>query len=213
MNEAIFYADIRKTLFNGRLKPSQFQGLALINQEMNERSVHGPQRDYILATAYHETGRTMQPIEENLRYSATGLLKTFPKYFTPLQAQICAYKPEKIANIAYANRMGNGPVESGDGWRFRGRGYVMLTGRDNYEDWEITDRPEEARVTSTAARILVQGMIEGRFTGLPLRQFVNTTKCDYMEARRVVNHMDRAADIAGYAVQFGAARIAAGGRM
>jgi len=69
---------------------------------------------------------------ENLNYSAQGLLATFPKRVTPEQAQQLAHHPEAIGNHIYCNRIGNGPESSGDGYRFRGRGYIQLTGRDNY---------------------------------------------------------------------------------
>lgn len=72
-------------------------------------------------------------LTENLNYSAKGLAGVFKKYF-PSEAEAKPYerKPEKIANRVYANRMGNGPESSGDGWKFRGRGLVQLTGRSNY---------------------------------------------------------------------------------
>lgn len=70
-------------------------------------------------------------MKENLNYSSQGLLKTFSKYFNEKQAEQYARKPEMIANRAYANRMGNSNEASGDGWTFRGKGYIMLTGRSN----------------------------------------------------------------------------------
>lgn len=69
---------------------------------------------------------------ENLNYSATGLLATFPSHFTQLEAQQYARKPITIASRAYANRLGNGDEASGDGWRYRGRGYLQVTGKSNY---------------------------------------------------------------------------------
>jgi putative chitinase len=85
---------------------------------------------------------------ENLNYGADGLLNTFPKYFTKLSAIKYQRSPERIANIAYANRMGNGNIESGDGWKYRGRGYIQLTGKDNYTAFDsfvaenIIEQPE-----------------------------------------------------------------------
>lgn len=69
---------------------------------------------------------------ENLNYSADRLLVVFPKYFNASNVADYARQPQKIANRVYANRMGNGPEESGMGWQFRGRGYIQLTGYNNY---------------------------------------------------------------------------------
>ena len=73
---------------------------------------------------------------ENLNYSMSGLTKTFAKYFpTASMAQRYARKPEMIANRVYANRMGNGSESSGDGWRFRGKGLIQLTGKSNHMEF------------------------------------------------------------------------------
>lgn len=81
----------------------------------------------------HESGG-FKVFSENLNYSADGLNKIFPKYFIKAGRNAAGYarKPEKIANVVYAGRMGNGPEASGDGWRYRGRGPIQLTGKDNY---------------------------------------------------------------------------------
>jgi putative chitinase len=73
-------------------------------------------------------------MEENLNYSAQGLNKIFPKYFARAGRDANAYakKPEKIANVVYSSRMGNGDEASGDGYRYRGRGFIQLTGKSNY---------------------------------------------------------------------------------
>lgn len=99
---------------------------------MAEREIDRPLRiAAFVATLAHESGE-FRVIEEDLWYSAGGLLRTFGKYFTPVQAQAYARQPEKIANRAYANRGGNGLEESGDGWRYRGRGYIQVTLKENY---------------------------------------------------------------------------------
>ena len=86
---------------------------------------------HFLGQLQHESG--LKPIEENLRYSAKRLTEVFGKYFPTLAvANQYAMQPQKIANRVYANRMGNGDESSGDGWRFRGRGFIQLTGRNNY---------------------------------------------------------------------------------
>lgn len=74
----------------------------------------------------------MLPISENLNYSASGLRKTFGKYFTYNESLLYERKPEKIANRVYANRMDNGDEKSGDGWKYRGRGFIQITGKSNY---------------------------------------------------------------------------------
>ena len=87
---------------------------------------------HFLAQCGHESGG-FRVTQENLNYSAKGLNGIFRKYF-PTEAAAAAYarQPQKIANKVYANRMANGSEASGDGYKFRGRGYIQLTGRDNY---------------------------------------------------------------------------------
>ena len=85
-----------------------------------------------MAQCAHESGQ-FTVLQENLNYSADGLQKIFKKYFpTPESTTGYARQPEKIANRVYGGRMSNGPEASGDGWRFRGRGIIQITGRDNY---------------------------------------------------------------------------------
>ena len=87
---------------------------------------------HFLAQAGHESGG-FKAVNENLNYGAKGLLGIFKKYFpTEQKALLYERKPEKIANLVYGGRMGNGPEISGEGYKFRGRGYIQLTGKDNY---------------------------------------------------------------------------------
>lgn len=84
-----------------------------------------------IAQTGHESGN-LRAIQENLNYSAQGLLKIFPKYFNEQTANAYARKPQMIASRVYGSRMGNGPEETGDGWTYRGRGLIQLTGFNNY---------------------------------------------------------------------------------
>jgi putative chitinase len=90
---------------------------------------------HFLAQAGHESGG-FKAVNENLNYGAKGLLGTFPKYFNTETATLYERKPEKIANIVYASRMGNGDKTSGEGWKFRGRGFIQLTGKANYTEFD-----------------------------------------------------------------------------
>lgn len=86
---------------------------------------------HFLAQIVHESGE-LSRFRENLNYSAAGLMKTWPARFTVLGvAQAYERQPERIANYVYAGRMGNGDEASGDGWRYRGAGWIQLTGKKN----------------------------------------------------------------------------------
>ena len=107
----------------------------------------------------HESGG-FKALEENLNYSTNGLLDTFDKYFRSYEhAALYARNPSKIANRVYANRMGNGNEASGDGWRYRGRGIIHLTGKANYEAYgkrlglDLVRRPSLAAEPGTALLI------------------------------------------------------------
>ena len=98
--------------------------------------INTPQRvAAFMAQCGHESGN-FKFLKENLKYRAASLVKVWPKYFPNMDiANQYAGNEEKIANRAYANRMGNGPEASGDGWRFCGRGLIQLTGRNNYQQF------------------------------------------------------------------------------
>ena len=89
---------------------------------------------HFLAQCGHESGG-FKAINENLNYGAKGLLGVFPKYFNAASAAQYERKPEMIASKVYANRMGNGDEASKEGWKFRGRGYIQLTGKSNYTNF------------------------------------------------------------------------------
>jgi putative chitinase len=104
-----------------------------LNEILPEYSIGTPNRvAAFIAQCAHESGN-FRFLSENLNYRWASLRKIFPKYFpTDELAQQYEKKPEKIANRIYASRMGNGPEESGDGYRYCGRGLIQLTGKDNY---------------------------------------------------------------------------------
>ena len=113
--------------------PAADRFLQPLEDAMGKFEISTPARQAaFLAQLAHESNQ-LRATEENLNYGWKGLRLTFPKYFrTDAEAKACERKPEQIANRAYANRNGNGSEESGDGWRYRGRGPIQLTGRANY---------------------------------------------------------------------------------
>ena len=113
------------------LPPAAFKFMLQIVSKYN---IEDPLRlAHFLAQLAHESGN-FTAVVENLNYSSDGLLRTFPKYFkdSSIAAQY-ARNPQKIGSRVYANRMGNGDEASGDGFKYRGRGYLQLTGKDNYK--------------------------------------------------------------------------------
>jgi len=111
--------------------------IAQIPDTMQKFELNTPLRlAHFLAQTGHESGG-FKATTENLNYGAKGLLTIFKKYF-PTEAKAKEYerKPEKIANLVYGSRMGNGPEASGEGFKFRGRGYIQLTGKDNYKAFD-----------------------------------------------------------------------------
>ena len=117
-----------------------------LNEILPEYEINTPQRvAAFVAQSAHESGN-FRFLTENLNYRAVTLRKLFSKYFpTDELAQAYEKKPEKIANRIYGGRMGNGPEETGDGFRYCGRGLIQLTGRANYEAFadSIESTPEE----------------------------------------------------------------------
>lgn len=110
---------------DGSFGPNSLKAAARFFKLTNQQTAH------FFGQCHHESGG-FRLFEENLNYSAGGLLKIFPKYFNQGTATAYARQPQKIANKVYANRMGNGDEASGDGWKYRGRGAIQLTGKSNY---------------------------------------------------------------------------------
>ncbi len=113
--------------------------LPALNEALAEHGIDTPLRvAHFLSQVLHESGK-MKFVEENLNYSAKGLQSIFGKYFkTTAEAEAYARNREKIGSRVYGNRMGNGPENTGEGYRYRGRGLIQLTGKNNYRafsDW------------------------------------------------------------------------------
>jgi len=142
-------------------------------------------RAYALATARTEAGRDFAIRAER------GPHEYFEKY-----------EPD----TPIGERLGN--TEPGDGYRYRGRGYVQITGRTNYRQFsalleiDLLSDPDQALVAEVAYRILSAGMTKGRFTGRSLAQYIDGKSCDYRGARKIINGLDRADQIAADAVRF-----------
>jgi putative chitinase len=115
------------TVADGSFGPGTLKAAQAYYKLSDNRIIH------IMAQTGHETG-DFRLFIENLNYSSDGLLRIFKKYFpNKTTADKYARQPEKIANKVYAGRMGNGNEASGDGWKFRGRGFLQNTGRSNYQ--------------------------------------------------------------------------------
>ena len=122
---------------DGAFGPGTLKAAMAYYKMTPERAAH------FFAQTAHESGN-FKAFAENLNYGAAGLTGIFKKYFpTTEKALLYERKPEKIANLVYASRMGNGDEASGDGFKFRGRGALQLTGKDNYKVFsEYLKKPE-----------------------------------------------------------------------
>lgn len=141
-----------------KLSPKQIE--QVVKEAAMEAGLKGNELAQFMAQCSHESGGFTE-MEENLNYSARILRRTFPRIFrSDSMAAEYAGKPEMIANLVYANKNGNGDVASGDGWRYRGRGFIHLTGRYNYakatkemHGLNFVDEPDLAAEPGTATDI------------------------------------------------------------
>jgi putative chitinase len=172
----------------GRLNQSQVDGLSFLldRLETDPHLADVRQAAYVLATVAWETARTFQPIDER------GTDAYFNRRYGP--------------QTSVGKRLGN--TQAGDGARYHGRGYVQLTGRSNYRrmgerlNVELEAQPELAKDPDTAYRVMSEGMRHGLYTGKKLSDYITAKKADYRSARRIINGLDRADDIAALARDF-----------
>lgn len=214
----LFFKKIEPLFGKPLIRPQQ-EGIEAIVSEWEERTLTDLRwLAYILATAFHETGKKMQPVEENLNYSASGLANNWPARFAVNPkakpripnslALSLARNPQAIANCCYANRMGNGTPASGDGWRYRGRGLPQTTGKVNYM-WakeltgiDVVSHPELMCQLPISVETMFEGMIHGKYTGKKLAHYFNPTKEDWAGARAIINGRDKADMIGSQARAF-----------
>jgi len=196
INRKIFFDEYRKEF--GNVKQSVVDCLDAIFDEfdLHKESVRDIEKKaYMLATVRHEVGADMIPIVENMNYTAKRITQVWPSRFKTIEAATpYAHNPPKLGNNVYANRLGNGSPETGDGYRYRGRGIgAQFTGKENYIKFgklfnvDLVNYPELAVDLNLGAKILYKGCIEGLFTGVSLSKYITHSKVDYVNARRVVN--------------------------
>jgi len=173
--------------FFGNLSQRQVDGLDQLLDFIRADEVITDLRHlaYMLATVKHEDADTWWPITEY------GNRAYFDKY---------------NAGTKLGKRLGN--IHKGDGYLFRGRGYPMITGRDNYDRLgrnigvDLIANPEKATIPEIAFKIMLVGMVKGLFSGKKLSDYIHNGVCDYVGARRIINGTDQAEKIAKYAFTF-----------
>jgi hypothetical protein len=190
INPDNFFKTYREA-FGERLNQSQVDGLNDLIKffKFTPKCPALNQAAYMLATIKHECANTWLPIEER------GTAAYFDKYDPPTKI---------------AKRLGN--KKRGDGITYKGRGYVQITGRANYakmnaalkipEALNLIQHPKNALQPALSFEIMVYGMTKGTFTGKKLDDYINHVTTDYKNARRIINGMDDADLIAGYAEKF-----------
>jgi putative chitinase len=176
INRAFFFDRVRANLFHGKLRQANIDGMTAILDEWEKNYSTNDDRwlAYMLATTFHETGVTMQPIEE------WGKGKKLPYG-----------KPDPISGKVYY-----------------GRGFVQLTWKANYDKMgkilklDLVNKPELALSLPVSTKIMFYGMINGSFTGKKLANYFLQTKQDWVNARRIINGLDKAQLVANYAIHF-----------
>ena len=196
-----FFAAIRNAPFSGKLSQTQVQGTELVLDQFEKTAPDGDVRHlaYMLATAFHETAATMQPVRETLAVSDDAAIIILDR----------AYAAGRLGQVTtpYWRR-------DAEGKSWLGRGLVQLTHKPNYVAMsavtgiDLVGRPELAIEPEVSATILVEGMLRGSFTGRRLSQYFNAQSEDWVGARAIINGRDRADLIAGYGKSFNAALTA-----
>lgn len=207
MQKDVFFGAVRGPLFGGSLSMPQVYGMdAILDRAL---AVRTPVRHlaYMLATAFHETAKTMQPILET-RSPKEPSNPSIDVAIKRLDSSFAAGKLPWVSKPYWRKDAG------GKSWL--GRGLVQLTHKDNYERMgrvigvDLLADPDRALEPGVAVSIMFFGMTRGDFTGRPLSDYLDGRIADYVNARRVINGTDSARKVADYAVRFEQALLASG---
>lgn len=191
MHRASFYSAIRGPLFGGRLSQSQVEGMEAVLDEWQRRPAGGDRRwlAYMLATAFHETASTFRPVRETLADSDEEAIRILD----------LAFRKGRLSRVREPYWR-----KDADGRSWLGRGLVQLTHKRNYEIMsretgiDLVAAPERAMDMAVAVRILFSGMEKGLFTGRKLGDYFAPGRAGWVNARRIINGLDRAETIAGH---------------
>jgi len=203
MNREIFFKHARQNPFPDGLMQKQVDGMETILNEWDKRGLEDFRwLAYMLATAYHETAHTLQPISE---YGGKD-------YFT-LHYDVQGSNPKRAIE--------HGNTSPGDGVRYRGRGYVQLTWKNNYATFskilgvDLVNEPDRALEPAIATQIMFEGMIRGLYTGVGLGRYFKSDndECDWYNARKIVNGLDKADSIGRHGRAFWYAILMAQGEL
>lgn len=206
-NPKAFFDGVKRV--TGGLEQPQVDGINLILAEWEKRGLTEPTwLAYMLATAWHETAHSLQPVIET--YNAANDKGVNPSLETAIARLDHAFATGRLkwVKTPYWRKDANG-----QSWL--GRGFVQLTFKTNYQNAQnktglpLVAHPEMMLESAPACRVMFDGMIGGWFTSKKLSDYLGNGKHDFVNARRIINGLDRADDIAGYAHTFEEA-IAAG---
>lgn len=228
-DEDRFFAECRATILKPRIEQAKMEACQAILKQFKGQSL--ARCAYGLATAFHETNKSIAPIPESLNYKVEALIKLYsPRRISVEDAnkfgrtQGRPADQEAIGNRIYGGAFGKtqlGNTEDGDGFKYRGRGMDHCTGRRNYgksgKDVGLDDgllkKPDRLLETNLAAKVMFTGMESGRYTGKSLSDFLPdsgaASEAQFKKARAIINGTDQHILVAGYALQFQAALKAA----
>lgn len=195
INRKFFFDQVRNVLFDGKLSGTQVEGLSAILDKWESTMPKSDDRwlAYMLATAHHETGRTMQPVRETFATTDDSAIKRLDSSYA--RGVLTWVKTPYWRKDA-----------AGKSWL--GRGFVQITHKANYQKLgaatgvDLVGKPERAMELGIAVKIMFSGMIDGLFTGKKLSHYFHGQTQDWRNARRIINGTERADLVASYAKKY-----------